>query len=118
MNSHRFIRWLLAVFVIIGLVVAPLVTSSAAKQLPLAGMSDMAAMTGDMPCCPDGQKDKSCPDCPLLALCMLAFAQAEPSVTDAVQVSFQGRRLFFVIMDLLADGLIAAPPDYPPRILT
>src|SRR5712672_2756960 len=118
MNLHRLIGRLLAVLVIVGLVAAPLVSPVAAKRLPVGEMSDMAAMSGDMPCCPDGQKSNSCQDCPLVAMCMLTIAQAEPSPTNGIQISFQTRRLSFALVDLAADGLIGDPPDQPPRILT
>jgi hypothetical protein len=116
MNLRRLIGRLLAVFVIVGLVTAPLVTPAAAKRLAAAEMTDMAAMSGDMPCCPDGQKNNSCQDCPLVAMCMLTIAQAEPSPTNGIQISFQTRRLSFALDDLIADGLIGSPPDHPPRI--
>ena len=115
MNLRRLIGRLLAVFVIVELVAAPLVTPAAAKWL---SVGDMAAMAGDMPCCPDGQKNKSCQDCPLVATCMLTIAQADPSPTSGIQVFFQTRRLSFALVDLIADGLIGAPPDHPPRIST
>src|SRR5216683_3212771 len=118
MNLRRLIGRLLAVFVIVGLVAAPLVSPAAAKPVPVGEMSDMAAMSGDMPCCPNGQKNKSCPDCPLVAMCMLMIAQAEPSATNGIQVSFQTRRLSFALVDLIADGLIGDPPDHPPGIST
>ena|ERR1700694_2993536 len=118
MNLRRLIGRLLAVFVIVGLVAAPLVTPVAAKQLPVGEMSDMAAMSGDMPCCPDGQKNNNCQDCPLVAMCMLTIVQAEPSPTNAIQVSFQTRKLSYALVDLIADGLLGAPPDHPPRIST
>ena len=114
MNLRRLIARLLAVFVIVGLVAAPLVTPAAAKRL---AVSDMAAMSGDMQCCPDGQKNKGCQDCPLVAMCMLTIAQAEPSPTNGIQVSFQAHRLSFALVDLIADGLVGSPPDHPPRIL-
>jgi hypothetical protein len=116
MNFRRLIGRLLAVFVIVGLVAAPLVTPAAAERLPVGEMSDMAAMPGDMPCCPDGQKNSSCPDCPLVATCMLTIAQVEPSPTNVIQLSFQTRRLSYALVDLIADGLAGAPPDHPPRI--
>jgi hypothetical protein len=118
MNLHRLIGRLLAVLVIVGLVAAPLVSPVAAKRLPVGEMSDMAAMTGDMTCCPDGQKSNSCQDCPLVAMCMLTIAQAYPSPTSAIQVSFLTRTLSFALVDLAADGLIGVPPDHPPRILS
>jgi hypothetical protein len=117
MNLRRLIARLLAVFVIVGLVAAPLVIPAAAKRLPAAEMSDMAAMSGDMPCCPNGQKNNNCQDCPLVAMCMLTIAQAEPSPTNGIQVSFQAHRLSFALVDLIADGLVGSPPDHPPRIL-
>jgi hypothetical protein len=117
MNLRRLIGRLLAVFVIVGLVAAPLVSPVAAKGPAVGEMSsDMAAMSGDMQCCPDQQKSNSCQDCPLVAMCLLAIALAEPSQTNGIQVSFQTRRLSFALVDLIADGLIGAPPDHPPRI--
>src|SRR6266568_8658451 len=112
MKLRRLIGRLLAILVIVGLVIAPLVTPAAAKPLPVAEMTDMAAMSGDMPCCPDGQKNKSCPDCPLVAMCMLTIAPAGPSPTNGIQVSFQSRRLSFALVDLIADGLMGDPPDH------
>ncbi len=118
MNLRRLISHLLAVLVIVGLVAAPLVAPAAARQLTVGEMSDMSVMAGDMPCCPNGQKNKSCPDCPLVATCMLTVAQVESSPTNAIQVSFQTHRLSFALVDLFADGLTGVPPDHPPRILT
>lgn len=117
MNLRQLIGRLLAVLVIAGLVAAPLVSPAAAKPMPVVEMSDdMAGMSGDMPCCPDGQKNKSCQDCPLVAMCMLSIVQAEPTPAHGIQVSFQTRRLSFALVDLTADGLIGVPPDHPPRI--
>lgn len=118
MNLRQLIGRLLAVFVIVGLVAAPLVTPAAAKGLPVGEMSDTAAMSGDMPCCPDGQKNNGCQDCPLVAMCMLTIAQTEPSPTNGIQVSFEARRLSFAFEDMVADGLTGVPPDHPPRIST
>jgi hypothetical protein len=118
MDLRPLIGRLLAVFVIVGLVAAPLVTPAVAKPLPVGEISDMSAMSGDMPCCPDGKKNNSCQDCPLVAMCMLTIAQAEPSPTNGIQVSFQTRRLSFALVDFIADGIIGAPPDHPPRIST
>lgn len=118
MNLRLHIGRLFAVFVIVGLVAAPLVAPETAKRRPAGEMSDMAAMTGDMPCCPAGPKTNSCQDCPLVAMCMLTTAQAEPSPTSSLQLFFQARLLAFALVDFVADGLIGAPPDHPPRILT
>jgi len=118
MNLRRLIGRMLAIFVIVGLVFAPLVSQAAAKRLAAAEMTDLAAMSDAMPCCPDGQKSNNCRDCPLVAMCMLTIAQAEQSPTDGVQVSFQTSRPLSSPDDLIADGLIGSPPDHPPRIST
>ena len=116
MNPRRLIARVLAVFVIVGLVAAPPVTAAAAERLTVGEVSSMADISGDMQCCPAGQKNNSCQDCPLAAMCMLTIAQAEPSQSNGIEVSFQTRRLYFPLDDLFADGLIGVPPDHPPRI--
>jgi hypothetical protein len=113
MQLCRIIRRFLAVFVIAGLAFAPLVTPAAAKRVAAA---EMTAMSGDMPCCPDGHQTDGCKDCPLIAMCMLTVAQAEPASDATVQISFQARRVSFALYDLAADGLVGVPPDHPPRI--
>jgi len=115
MNLRRLIGRLLAMFVIVGLVTAPLVTPVAAKRLAIAEMTVMSAMPVDMPCCPDGPKNKACPDCPLIATCMLMIAQAEPPLASTVWAPLPTRNRFLAFNDLIADGLIGPPPDHPPR---
>ncbi len=115
MNVRQLIGRLLAMFVIAGLVAGPLVTPAVAKRLAVAGMSEMSAMSGDMPCCPDGQKNKGCPDCPLVAMCMLTIAQAEPTLASGIRAPLPFRSLFSALDDLMVDRLIGSPPDHPPR---
>ena len=116
MKHQITIRWLLAVFVIVGIVMAPLVTPVAAKRVAVANMTAMTAMSGAMPCCSDGQMKGGCPDCPLVAMCMLIVALAEPSLTNGIQIFFEPRRLSFALEDITAvervgfvmkDGVIA-----------
>lgn len=115
MSLGRFINRLLAIFVIVGLVSQPLVAPASAKRLPVADMTGISAMSGDMPCCPGQQKNNGCQECPA-AMCSGMVAQAEPASTHGIQISFQTRKLSFSLVDLIADGLIGAPPDHPPRI--
>jgi hypothetical protein len=117
-NHQITIRRLFAILVIVGIVIAPLVTPAAAKHIPIANTTEMTAMSGAMPCCPDGPMTGGCPDCPLVAMCMLTVALAEPPLTIGIQVSFEPRRLFFALENITADGLVGVPPDHPPRILT
>jgi hypothetical protein len=128
MNLRRLIARVLAVFVIVGLVAAPLVTPAAAKRSAVASAMDMAAMSGDMSCCSAGmtdgmnccsekQKSNDCRDCPLVAICTLIIAQAEPPSANGIPAPMlSAYSLFVAFDDLIADGLIGTPPDHPPRI--
>ena len=113
-------RWLLklglAVFVTVGLAVAPLVTPAAVAQPYMGGMMDMS-MSADMPCCPDGQKSKDCQDCPLVAMCVLKTTQAGAPSAEALPLRHPVRTVHSVLNDAPADGLDRPPPDQPPRNL-
>lgn len=122
MDRLRLIGRLLTVFVIVGLVTAPMVTS-AATTLPSthdvsdAYVSDASTMPADMSCCPDTQKSNDCQDCPLRAACALGVAQIEPPLAIGILAPLFTRRSFSIFDDLRADGLDGLPPDQPPRIL-
>ncbi|MEI9923528.1 MAG: hypothetical protein WDN50_08350 [Bradyrhizobium sp.] len=117
MDFRRLFKLALAVVVTAGLALAPLVAPAAAKGPSMVEMTDMSAMSADMPCCPDGQNSKDCQDCPLLAMCVLKTTQAGPSVTFAMPVRHAIRTAHSVRDDALADGLSRPPPDHPPRTL-
>ena len=114
MNYVRISR-LFAVFVIVGLVAAPLVTPAAAQRLAVAEMGDMSAMSADMPCCPDTQKSNDCQDCPLPAMCTLSTAQAEPALATEISAPLPTRRPFSAFDEMIADSLDGSPPEHPPR---
>ena len=115
MDSRRLLNLALAVFVIVALAVAPLVTPAAVAE-PMDGMTDMS-MSADMPCCPDSQKNKDCQDCPLVAMCVLKTVQAGPSATAAMPLRHSVRTVHLVLNDAPAVGLNRPPPDQPPRNL-
>jgi hypothetical protein len=116
MIAKKIIGRLLAILVIAGLALAPLVTPAAGRA-GHAEMSDMEAMSGDMPCCPDEQKIKDCQDCPLMAMCMLKTAQAGPSPKEAILLRHAIRTRHSFSDDVPAAGLVRPPPDHPPRSL-
>ena len=128
MNVRRLFGRLLALFVIAGLVAAPLVTPAAAKPPAVVSTMDRAATSGDMlccaavmadsmNCCSEHQKSNDCQDCPVVALCTLTIAQAEPPLADSIPAPLLSTRSLFVALDdLSADSLIGSPPDHPPRI--
>ena len=116
MNFRHLVGHLLAVFVIAGLVAAPLASPVAAMGPSSAAMSDMASMSGDMSCCPDAQKNKDCKDCPLLAVCMMKNLAAHPTV-EAVILRPAKHHQIAVLDDSMNDGVNRPPPDRPPRTL-
>lgn len=114
MDVRRLLNLVFAVFVTVGLAVAPLAVPAKAAQRS-AGMTDMS-MSADMPCCPNEQS-KDCQDCPLVAMCVLKTAQASPSSTEALPLRKAIRTAHSVFNDVLADGLNRPPPYHPPRNL-
>ncbi len=118
MNARLIIGRLLALLLIVGLAVAPLITPAAARTSALVEMTDMASMSGDMPCCPDEQKSKDCQDCPLVAMCILKTTQADPSVGNAIPLRLPTITTHATLDDVPSYGLNRPPPDHPPRNLS
>jgi len=117
MEFCRFISRFLAVFLIAGLVSQPLAAPAAAKRLSVVEMTGVSMMSADMPCCPDEQNANGCKECPLSS-CVLQLVQDRLSHADGVVVRQATSTILRSPNDLVADGLIGAPPDHPPRILT
>lgn len=108
---------LLAIAIVAGLVLAPVAAPAAMPASMAAGMTEMSSMPADMPCCPDEQSHKACTDCPLVAMCVMATAQAAPPETSALPVRHAVRTAHALRDDVFADGLTRPPPDQPPRNL-
>jgi hypothetical protein len=115
MDFLHFLHVAFAVFVTVGLALAPF-AAPAAAHLRAGGMMDMT-MSADMPCCPDEQNSKNCQDCPLVAMCVLKTVQAGPSASDALPLRHAITTVHSFIDDAPADGLDRPPPDHPPRNL-
>jgi hypothetical protein len=105
---------LLAIFLIAGLVFAPIsAPASAAKAVPMAAAVEMSA---DMPCCPDNSAPMDCDQCPLMAICMVKNFQ-EPSSAGVIELRPVTVRLLVPRSDPATDGLNYLPPPRPPRLL-
>lgn len=115
MGLRRLLNFVFAVFVTVGLAVAPL--AAPAKAAPRADGSMDMSMSTDMACCPDEQKSKECQDCPLIAMCILTTAQATPSTAAALPLRHPIRTTHSYRDDDLMAGLDRPPPDHPPRSL-
>jgi hypothetical protein len=116
---------LLAVFLIVGLVVAPL--SARAKGDASAAMTmmsmavttitgDTASTSADMPCCPDQSAPADCDGCPLMAICAVTTLQA-PLPAGVTEIQPTTLRMLLPGSDPEADGVGHLPPPKPPRSL-
>lgn len=133
MFFRSFMTRLLAIFIVAGLAVAPVLAPGAMQasmtdMMPagMTGMSpvtdgssvaDGSSMAADMPCCPDEQNSRTCTDCPLTAICVLTTAQVAPPEMSALPVRHAVRTTHKLRDDVFADGLDRSPPDQPPRNL-
>lgn len=112
---RRLMARLLAIAAIVGLVIAPLAMPAAAKPAASAKAAH-SSMSADMPCCPDEQPGKDCPDCPLIAICVVKTTQAGPSSLAEMPQRHGVRTTHAVTDDPIAAGLARPPPDHPPRL--
>lgn len=109
---------LLAIFLIAGLVFAPLSAPANAGMAMGASMAEMAAtkMAADMPCCPDKSSPMDCDQCPVMAICFVKTFQ-EPSSAGVVEIRPVAVRTLAPRSDPEAESLGYLPPPRPPRSL-
>jgi hypothetical protein len=116
-NISMHLGRLLAIFLIAGLVLAPLsVPTNAAKDTVRGAATAMAGMSADMPCCPDKSAPMDCDQCPLMAICMVQIFQ-EPSSAGVIELRPVTVRLLAPRSDPEAESLGQHPPPRPPRLL-
>jgi hypothetical protein len=113
-----YLARLLAIFLIAGLVLAPLSAPANAGKAMAASMAEMSMpeMAADMPCCPDKSIPMDCDQCPLMALCMVTNFHVPLSV-GMIEIRPVTVRLLAPASDPQADSLGQHPPPRPPRSL-
>jgi hypothetical protein len=118
MDVSRFLRFLFAVLIAIGLTAAPLAPVLAKTHTSDTGMQSMQMMdmSSDMPCCPDKDKQSGCDDCPFLAICVLKVLRDGPSATN-LPVREASSRTLRPSDEPEITGLTRPPPDQPPRMI-
>jgi hypothetical protein len=110
---------LLAVFLIAGLVFAPLAAranGNSMASMAMTSMSGDAAMSEDMPCCPDKSAPVDCDQCPLMALCAATTLQA-PLPAGIAEIQSVTRRMLLPGSDPEVESVAYSPPPKPPRSL-
>jgi len=107
---------LLAIFVIAGLVTAPLSVPAAAKSVASASMA-MSSMSEDMPCCPTkAPAPVDCDKCVLMAVCLSkCFTGISPAILQPFLIATS--TIALRRNDSLPDGRGHSPPEHPPRTL-
>jgi hypothetical protein len=114
MNLQRLLNFAFAVFVTVGLALAPFAALAAPARS--SGISDMS-ISADMPCCPDKQKSADCQDCPLVAICMLKTMPAGLLTVGGLPLRHPIKTTHSLGDDASVAGLDRPPPDHPPRTL-
>jgi hypothetical protein len=108
---------LLAVFLIAGLVLAPLAARANVDSMALMAMAgNAAAMSDDMPCCPDKSAPVDCDQCPLMALCVSTTLQA-PLPAGIAEIQPVTLRMLLPGSDPEVESVAYSPPPKPPRSL-
>jgi hypothetical protein len=116
MDARRFLKFLFASLISIGLAVAPLSSTLAAGHRSSDLGVQMSDMSDDMPCCPQKQKQNDCQDCPLLAICTAKVLQNRQSAAGLAVRQAKSRSLDPLDEPEIA-GLTRPPPDQPPRTI-
>jgi hypothetical protein len=116
MSVTRLLQFLFASLISIGLAVAPLTPTLAAGHRSSDSGMQMSDMSGDVPCCPQKQKQGDCQDCPLLAVCTAKVLQDRQSAAGLPVHQAKSRTLDLCDEPEIA-GLTRPPPDQPPRTI-
>lgn len=117
MRFNSWLRNLLPIFAIVGLVVGPFTTPVSGVTMAAASAMSMAAMPDDMPCCPD--EAPAVPDCqktcPLMAMCMAKCFSVAPMLSNLAFVLRAEGDAIRPGSDAMGDARSIEPPARPPR---
>lgn len=115
MKVHIWLRRLLPILAIAGLVAGPLTIPVGG---PAMAAATMAAMSDGMPCCPD--EKPTVPDCqktcPLMAMCAANSFSLSPTLSNLAMVLRGTGDAIRPHSDVMGDALAIEPPARPPRI--
>lgn len=116
MKVGAWLRWMLTVLAIVGLVVGPFAAAGNVAAMAAAPSMSVPEMAADMPCCPDDGQP-AIPDCqttcPVMAMCAGKSLSAAPTfASEAFTIRGDAMRPG---SDLIGESLAAEPPARPPR---
>jgi hypothetical protein len=117
MKISTWLRRLLPILAIVGLIAGPF--TAPVNGAAMAAASDMstAEMPDDMPCCP--HEKPIVPDCqktcPLMATCMAKCFSVMPTLSNLTFIFGDQSDALRPGSDVLGDALAIEPPARPPR---
>ncbi|QXX76634.1 hypothetical protein MHY1_p00156 (plasmid) [Methylovirgula sp. HY1] len=114
MKALLWLRSILSVLTIVGLIFGPVIASTSGSAMAAAKIS---AMTDGMPCCP--HKQPAVPDChkdcPLRALCMGNCFADVPPLAVLIHCALANGEVLASMSEALPPSCASIPPVRPPR---
>lgn len=117
MRVGIWLRRLLPILAIVGLIAGPFTASVNGAVMAAASDMSMSGMPDDMPCCPhekpvvlDCQKS-----CPLMATCMAKCFSVTPTLSSLAFIFWDQSDSLSPGSDIVRDALAVEPPARPPR---
>ncbi|OYX88957.1 MAG: hypothetical protein B7Y71_00065 [Xanthobacter sp. 35-67-6] len=116
MKVAPWLRRLLPILAIVGLIAGPFTAPVSGPAMAAASDMSMSAMPDDMPCCPDKPAVPDCQKtCPLMALCMAKCFSVGPMLSSLAFVLRAEGDAIRPGSDAMGDALSIEPPARPPR---
>lgn len=117
MRVGIWLRRLLPILAIAGLVAGPFIAPASGAAMATASDMSMSGMADDMPCCP--HEKPAVPDCqkacPLMATCMAKCFSVAPTLLSLAFIFWNQSDAIRPGSDVVGDALAIEPPARPPR---
>jgi len=117
MKVGTWLRRLLPILAIVGLIVGPFTAPVNGVAMAAASDMSMSAMSDDTPCCP--HEKPAVPDCqkscPLMATCMAKCFSVAPTLSSLAFFFWDQNDAVRPGSDVVGDALAIEPPARPPR---
>ncbi|OZA92356.1 MAG: hypothetical protein B7X76_00255 [Azorhizobium sp. 39-67-5] len=117
MKVAAWLRRLLPILAIVGLVAGPFTAPVNGATMAVASTMSMPEMAGDMPCCLD--EKPAVPDCqktcPLMALCVAKCFSVAPTLSSLAFIFWDRSDALRPGSDVAGAALAIEPPARPPR---
>ena len=117
MKFRIWLRGLLSVFAVIGLISGPVIAQISCATITADDALAVSEMADDMPCCADGKPD--IPDrqtsCPSMATCMAKCFSVAPVLSSLAFIFWDQSDAIRAGSDVSDDALAIEPSGRPPK---